>query len=168
MNPDTPPGNETTRSRRVVGPEIEALNLSISLSGRSKPPPSAELVSSWRDQPDLLRDRTPTSDRATPAATPLHLSQLKWLKSHLPSGFIRRRELRERKRRPGLSNAWLELSPGSSGHAAKSLTIRVKHSGHESDCGRLIRVLLRELYQKLKCPCEDREEDPISARAPFS
>lgn len=44
---------------------------------------------------------------------------------------------------------------------ARLLTIRVKHSGHESDRWRLIGILLRELYQKLKCPCEDKDKDPI-------
>lgn len=88
MNPDTPRGAKQHAPGELLGPEIEPPNLSISLSGRSvnhhhlqnSSPPGGT-------QPDLLRDRTPTSDRATP----LHLSELKSLKSHLASGFIRRR-----------------------------------------------------------------------------
>lgn len=141
MNPDLPRGAKQHAPGELLGPEIEALKLSISLSGlsvnhhhlqNSSPPGGTRLLP--RNQPDLPRERTSTSGRATPAATPAQ--------SHLASGFIRRRGLRERKPRPGLSNAWSAISPVSSCHAAKSLTIRVKHSGHESDCWRLIRVLL--------------------------
>lgn len=34
------------------------------------------------------------------------------------------------------------------------LTVGVKHSGDKANRGRLVGVLLRELYQQLKCPCQ--------------
>lgn len=40
--------------------------------------------------------------------------------------------------------------------AASPLTIWVKHSGDKPNRGRLVWVLLRKLYQKLKCSCRDR------------
>lgn len=41
--------------------------------------------------------------------------------------------------------------------AAVRLTIWVKHSGDEPNCGRLVWVLLRKLYQKLKRSCRETE-----------
>lgn len=37
---------------------------------------------------------------------------------------------------------------------AAPLTIWMKHSGDKPNCGRLVWILLRELYQKLKCSCK--------------
>lgn len=50
------------------------------------------------------------------------------------------------------SNAWLGwVTVG----AAAALTIWVKHSGDKPNCGRLVWVLLRKLYQKLKRSCRE-------------
>lgn len=50
-----------------------------------------------------------------------------------------------------------ETRPSFTGCRLCLLTVGVKHSGDKANRGRLVGVLLRELYQKLKCACQ-REE----------
>lgn len=40
----------------------------------------------------------------------------------------------------------------------------MKHSGDKSNCGRFVRVLLRKLYQKLKCSCGSTDGEGMRRR----
>lgn len=54
-----------------------------------------------------------------------------------------------------------ETRPSFTGWGLRLLTVGVKHSGDKANCGRLVGVLLGELYQELKCPCR-RERECVS------